>query len=177
MMRCVISCLVQNHPGVLAQISGLFAGRGYNIDSLSVGETENPEFSRMTIVSRGEEAVLEQIRKQLEKLVPSVKVVDLTDAPHVERELMLMKLSALPAQRSEILQIIGIFRARVVDVSAREMMIEISGVSAKIAAFLDLMRPFGIKDVARTGTIALSRGSPAPGDKREKPPTRRGEGK
>lgn len=158
-MRCVIACLVQNNPGVLAQISGLFAGRGYNIDSLAVGETENPKLSRMTIVSHGEAAILEQIRKQLEKLVPTVKVVDLTEVEHVERELLLARVAAAPAQRSELLQLIEIFRARVVDVAPKELMVELSGRTAKLEAFLELLRPYGIRELSRTGAIAMARGA------------------
>ncbi len=166
-MRCVFSCLVQNSPGVLAKVSGLFAGRGYNIDSLAVGETEDPRLSRMTVVSRGEQTVLEQIRKQLEKLVPVVKVVDLTEIGHVERELILVKVHAPPQSRSEVLQLVEIFRARIADVSARDLMIEISGRSAKLETFLDLVRPYGIREVARTGAIVMARGTGMAGERED----------
>ena len=164
--RCIFSCLVQNNPGVLAQVSGLFAGRGYNIDSLTVGETENPQFSRMTIASHGDEQVLDQIRKQLEKLVPAVKVVDLTGVERVERELALVKIAATPAERGAIMQLAEIFRARVVDVGEKELLLELSGRTRKVEAFIDLIRPYGIRELARTGVIAMARGATMTGARR-----------
>lgn len=157
-VRHVLSAVVQNVPGVLAHISGMLASRGYNIDSLAVGETENPGLSRMTFVVVGNERVLEQIRKQLEKIVTVVKVVDISAQDHVERDLMLIKLKASPSgKRSEIRELVDIFRGRVVDVGADEVMIEISGQERKIEAFIDLVRPFGIIELVRTGRIAMVR--------------------
>jgi acetolactate synthase-1/3 small subunit len=157
-MRHVLSALVQNIPGVLAHISGMLASRGYNIDSLAVGETEEPHLSRMTFVVVGDDRVLEQVRKQLEKIVTVVKVVDISSQDFVERDLMLLKVSA-PAggKRSEIRELTEIFRGRIVDVSRGEVMIEISGQERKIQAFIDLMRPYGIKELVRTGRIAMVR--------------------
>ncbi len=157
-MRHVLSALVQNIPGVLAHISGMLASRGYNIDSLAVGETEDPHLSRMTFVVVGDDRILEQVRKQLEKIVTVVKVVDISSQEHVERDLMLLKVSA-PAggKRSEVRELTDIFRARIVDVAQSEVMIEISGQERKIEAFIDLMRPYGIKELVRTGRIAMVR--------------------
>jgi acetolactate synthase-1/3 small subunit len=157
-MRHVISALVQNAPGVLSHISGMLASRGYNIDSLAVGETENPKLSRMTFVVVGDEKVREQVLKQLQKLVTVVKVDDITDQRHVERDLMLMRVEALPGARSRILDMVNIFRAKVVDVSDTTMMIEISGSESKLAGFIEAMRPFGIIELVRSGIIALPRG-------------------
>src|SRR6266850_7131544 len=141
-MRHVLSALVQNQPGVLAHVSGMLASRGFNIDSLAVGETEAPHLSRMTFVVHGDTAVLEQVRKQLEKIVTTVRVDDISSENFVERDLMLVKVQAAPAQRMEISLLVEMFRARVVDVSARDMMIEISGQENKIEAFIELMRPY-----------------------------------
>jgi acetolactate synthase-1/3 small subunit len=162
-MRHVLSAVVQNVPGVLAHISGMLASRGYNIDSLAVGETENPGLSRMTFVVMGDANVFDQVRKQLEKVVTVVKVVDVSAQDYVERDLMLIKVNA-PAggQRSEIRELTNIFRGRIVDVAPDEVMIEISGQERKIEAFIDLMRQFGIIELVRTGRIAMVRGSKSP---------------
>lgn len=157
-MRHVLSALVQNQPGVLAHISGMLASRGFNIDSLAVGETENPELSRMTFVVHGDDAELEQVRKQLDKIITVVKVVDISSEDFVERDLMLIKVKATPAQRPEIAYLIEMFRGRTVDISADTLMIEIGGQERKIEAFIELMRPYGIIELARTGRIALVRG-------------------
>ena len=156
-MRHTISVLVENHPGVLARIAGLFSGRGFNIDSLSVGETEDPTVSRMTVVVNGDDFVVEQIGKQLNKLIDVIKVVDLTQEEHVERELVLIKVGADGTARSEIMQIADIFRANIVDVGAKSLVIEATGTNDKIAALTDLLRRFGIKEIVRTGRIALGR--------------------
>ena len=156
-MRHVLSALVQNQPGVLAHVSGMFASRGFNIDSLAVGETEDPQLSRMTFVVHGDAAELEQVRKQLDKIVTVVKVQDISSEDYVERDLMLIKVKASPAQRMEITLLVEMFRARVVDVSLGDLMIEISGQERKIEAFIELMRPYGIIELARTGRIALVR--------------------
>lgn len=157
-MRHVLSAVVQNVPGVLAHISGMLASRGYNIDSLAVGETEDPHLSRMTFVVVGDDRVLEQIRKQLEKIVTVVKVVDISAQDFVERDLMLLKVKA-PAggARSEIRELTEVFRGRIVDVGHDEVMIEISGRENKIEAFVDRMRPYGIIELVRTGRIAMVR--------------------
>src|SRR5712671_6311855 len=163
-MRHVLSALVQNQPGVLAHISGMLASRGFNVDSLAVGETEKPNLSRMTFVVNGDDAVLEQVRKQLDKIVTVVKVEDISSEDFVERDLMLLKVKATPQQRMEITLLVEMFRARVVDVSANDIMIEISGQERKIERFIELMRPYGIVELARTGRIALVRGTPGQGD-------------
>jgi acetolactate synthase-1/3 small subunit len=163
-MRHVLSALVMNQPGVLAHISGMLASRGFNIDSLAVGETEKPELSRITFVVHGDDAELEQVRKQLGKIVTVVKVLDISSEDYVERDLMLIKVNANATQRSEIALLVEMFRGRVVDISSTTMMIEISGQEQKIEAFIDLMRPYGIVELARTGRIALVRGTPGQGD-------------
>jgi acetolactate synthase-1/3 small subunit len=163
-MRHVLSALVMNQPGVLAHISGMLASRGFNIDSLAVGETEKPELSRITFVVHGDDAELEQVRKQLGKIVTVVKVIDISTEDFVERDLMLVKVNANAPQRSEIALLVEMFRGRVVDISTTTMMIEISGQEQKIEAFIELMRPYGIVELARTGRIALVRGTPGHGD-------------
>jgi acetolactate synthase-1/3 small subunit len=164
-MRHVLSAVVQNVPGVLAHISGMLASRGYNIDSLAVGETEDPRLSRMTFVVVGDDRVLEQIRKQLEKIVTVVKVVDISSQDFVERDLMLMKVKTPPGgRRSEIRELTEIFRGRIVDVGPDEVMIEISGRETKIEAFIDRMRPFGITELVRSGRIAMVRSASARAD-------------
>lgn len=156
-MRHLLSALVHNVPGVLSHISGLLASRGYNIDSLAVGETENPELSRMTFVVMGDDRVLDQVRKQLEKVVTVVSVEDISSRDFVERDLMLIKVRAPRGQRSEIRELVDIFRGQIVDVGEDELMIEISGRESKIEAFIGRMRPFGITELSRTGRIALVR--------------------
>ena len=163
-MRHVIAALVTNEPGVLAHVAGMFAARGFNIDSLVVGRTENPELSRMTIVVTGDSAVLEQVRKQLQKLVPVVKVVDYQDAAYVERDLMLVQVSSKGGggdadKREEIASLAQLFRARVVDVATDQIMIEVAGSEEKLEAFLQLIEPYGIIELARTGIIAMRRGN------------------
>jgi acetolactate synthase-1/3 small subunit len=157
-MRHVLSALVQNQPGVLAHISGMLASRAFNIDSLAVGATEKPDLSRMTFVVHGDDAELEQVRKQLDKIVTVVKVLDISSENFVERDLMLIKVRATPSQRTEVSLLVEMFRGRVVDIDHDTIMVEISGQEAKIEAFIDLMRPYGIVELARTGRIALVRG-------------------
>lgn len=158
-MRHVLSAVVQNVPGVLAHISGMLASRGYNIDSLAVGATEDPKLSRMTFVVVGDDSVLEQARKQLEKIVTVVRVMDISGQDFVERDLMLIKVKAPPGgKRSEIRELADIFRGLIVDVAAEEVVIEISGKENKVDAFIDLMRPYGIIELVRTGRIAMVRG-------------------
>ncbi len=163
-MRHVLSALVMNQPGVLAHISGMLASRGFNIDSLAVGETEKPELSRITFVVHGDDAELEQVRKQLGKIVTVVKVIDISTEDFVERDLMLIKVNSSPQQRTEIALLVEMFRGRVVDIGPTTMMIEISGQEQKIEAFIEFMRPYGIVELARTGRIALVRGTPGQGD-------------
>lgn len=157
-IRHLLSALVQNQPGVLAQVSGMFASRGFNIDSLAVGETENPHLSRITVVVRGDDRHLEQVRKQLEKLVPVVKVLDISREDYVERDLMLIKIRACPEARPEVQALVQIFRGRIVDVSSGLLMVEISGQEKKVEAFIEAVRPYGIVELARTGRIAMVRG-------------------
>ena len=157
-MRHILSALVQNVPGVLAHISGMLASRGYNIHSLAVGETDDPQISRMTFVVVGDNTVLEQIRKQLEKVVTVVRVHNISSQDHVDRDLMLLKVSASAGgQRSEVRELVDIFRARIVDVGPDDVMIEISGRENKLNAFMDRLRPYGILEVVRTGCIAMVR--------------------
>ncbi len=163
-MRHVLSALVHNQPGVLAHISGMLASRGFNIDSLAVGETEDANLSRMTFVVKGDDAMLEQVRKQLDKIVTVVKVQDISSEDFVERDLMLIKVAAPPAKRMEISLLVEMFRGRVVDIGIDTMIIEVSGQENKIEAFIDLMRPYGIQELARTGRIALVRGSRSRGE-------------
>lgn len=157
-MRHVISVLVQNVPGVLSHISGMLASRGYNIDCLAVGETENAKLSRMTFVVVGDVKVREQVLKQLQKLVTVVSAENITNVEHVERDLMLIKVEALPGARSKVLEMVNIFRAKVVDVSDTSMMIEVSGQESKLKGFVEAMRPFGIIELVRSGIIAMPRG-------------------
>jgi acetolactate synthase-1/3 small subunit len=162
-MRHVLSAVVQNVPGVLAHISGMLASRGYNIDSLAVGATEDPNLSRMTFVVVGDDRVLEQVGKQLEKIVTVVRVVDISAQDFVERDLMLLKVKAPPGgQRSEVRELVDIFRGRIVDVGPEEIMIEISGRENKIEAFIERMRPYGITELVRSGRIAMVRGGGRP---------------
>jgi acetolactate synthase I/III small subunit len=156
-MRHTLSVLVENKPGVLARVAGLFSGRGFNISSLTVGETEDPTTSRMTIVVSGDDAILEQINKQLNKLVDIIKVYDLTGEAHLERELALVKVQAEIKERSEIIQLSEIFRAKIVDVSDRSYTLEITGTADKVNAFIELLQPFGIRELIRTGTVATAR--------------------
>jgi acetolactate synthase-1/3 small subunit len=156
----IIVVRVQHNFGVLTRITSLFAGRGYNIESLTVGKTHEPNVARITIVVEGDERIIEQIIKQLRKLVETLRVRDITDVPHIERELVLIKVHAGEDKaRDEIMRLVNIFRAKVVDVSPDTYTIEVTGDSEKIDALIDLLRPFGLKDIARTGTLALVRES------------------
>jgi acetolactate synthase-1/3 small subunit len=157
-MLHTINVLVENEFGVLARIAGLFSGRGFNIESLSVAETLDPKVSAMTIVTRGDDQVLEQITKQLNKLVCVIKVTDLLDKEYVAREMVLIKVAAKAENRAEILSITDIFRGKVVDVSPKSYTIEVTGDEEKIMAFVELLKPMGIKEMARTGRVALVRG-------------------
>jgi len=154
-----ITVLVENKPGVLARVSGLFARRGYNIESLSVSITEDPAVSRMTIVVAGDADTLEQITKQLHKLIDTLKVYDYLDTPMLERELALIKVNAEPGQRTELLQLVEIFRGKVIDVSEKTFVVEVTGSGDKIDAFEKQMETFGVRELVRTGRIAMMRGA------------------
>lgn len=159
MGKHAISVLVENHAGVLSRVSGLFSRRGFNIDSLAVGVTENPDISRMTIIVDGDDYVIEQVTKQLNKLIDVIKIKQLDPSDSVSRELALIKVAASTSTRSEIIQIVEIFRANIVDVSKSTLTVEISGGTAKVAALEDMLKQFGIKEIVRTGTIAIERGN------------------
>ncbi len=152
-----ISMMVENHFGTLNRIAGLFAAKGYNIDSLTVGPTEDDAVSRMTIVTHGDDQIIEQIMKQLHKLIDTIKVVDLTFETFVDRELALVKVQSTASTRSEIMQISEIFRAKVVDLSSKTITLEVTGNQSKVDAIINMLKPFGIKELARTGRIAIKR--------------------
>jgi acetolactate synthase-1/3 small subunit len=157
-MRHTISVLVENEFGVLARVAGLFSGRGFNIESLTVAETLDPTVSRITLVTRGDDQVLEQIEKQLNKLVPVIKVIDFGDSPHVEREMALVKVTANEQTRAEVMSLIDIFRGKVIDVGPRSYIVELTGDEGKIQAVLDLLKPLGLIEIVRTGKVAMHRG-------------------
>ncbi len=155
--RHLLSILVDNEPGVLSRIVGLFSGRGYNIESLCVAETMDPAISRITMTTKGNPVIVEQIKKQLNKLINVIKVYDLTGQDYVQREMVLVKVNAMQQQRAEILRITDIFRGQVVDVGQEHFTIKMTGDEEKISALLSLLKPFGIREIARTGSIALFR--------------------
>lgn len=157
MRRHTISLVVENRFGVLARIAGLFSGRGFNIDSISVGESVEPGTARITIVTQGDELIIEQIIKQLNRLINVIRVVDLTDESFINRELALIKVNASAGTRQEIIQIAEIFRAKIVDISQKTLSIEATGNEDKIDAIIGMLRPFGLREIARTGRVALSR--------------------
>lgn len=156
-MKHIISALVENHSGVLARVSGLISGRGFNIDSLAVGETHDPEVSRMTLVVVGDDRVLEQTVKQLGKLIDVIVIEDIKDEDVIDRELMLAKVEATTSTRNDIMQIVNTFRAKIVDVNPHSLTIEVTGSESKVDAMLELLTPFGVTEVVRTGLIAMSR--------------------
>jgi acetolactate synthase I/III small subunit len=158
-MRHTISVLVANEFGVLARVAGLFSGRAFNIESLSVAETLDPAVSRITLVTRGDDQVLAQVEKQLNKLVPVIKVTDFADTAHVERELVLIKVAADERTRSELLNVVDIFRAKIVDVARRSYVVEATGDEGKINALIELLKPIGITEIVRTGKVAMFRGT------------------
>ena len=155
--RHIFSVLVENKFGVLARVAGLFSGRGFNIDSLSVSETEDPDTSQMTIVTHGDEAIIEQIEKQLNRLIEVITITDITKENHVEREMILVKVAVDTAKRGEVLQIVDIFRARTIDVAPESLTIEITGDENKLRAVIDMLRPYGIRELVRTGKVAIMR--------------------
>ena len=157
-MRHVISALVMNEPGVLANVAGMFAARGFNIDSLVVGRTEKPELSRMTIVVSADDNTIDQIRKQLAKLVPIVEVHDFQHSAYIERDLALITVAVGPERRGEVIEVVNLFRGKVVDIADQTLIVELAGAEDKIEAFIELMKPYGIRELARTGVIAMARG-------------------
>jgi acetolactate synthase-1/3 small subunit len=156
-MRHTISVLVENKFGVLSRVSGLFSGRGFNIESLSVAETIDSDISLMTIVTTGDDQIVEQITKQLNKLIDVIKVIDFMEVDHVEREMVLIKVTPKKNDKTEFLKLAEIFRGRIIDSGATTFTVEITGDKKKIAAFIELIRPFGIKEFVRTGTVAIAR--------------------
>ncbi len=158
MIKYTLSVLVENHFGVLARVAGLFSARGFNISSLAVAETEDPTVSIMTIVVDGDERVIDQVKKQLNKLIDVIKVKDLTEQGHISRELALIKVVVDSAKRREIIEIADVFKGRVVDISHEALTVEVTGDSQKIDAVIDLLKVYGIKEMARTGKVALIRG-------------------
>ncbi|MCD6389841.1 MAG: acetolactate synthase small subunit [Desulfobulbaceae bacterium] len=156
-MSHTISVLLQNKPGVLSRITGLFSGRGFNIESLSVAQTLEPGLSCLTLMTSGDSQIIEQITKQLHKLIDVIKVTDITETDYVEREMALIRVKAESTTRAEVLRITDIFRGRVVDVGAKSYAIEVTGSSGKVQACVDLLRPIGIQEIVRTGTIAMTR--------------------
>jgi acetolactate synthase-1/3 small subunit len=157
MKNHTISVLLQNKPGVLSRVTGLFSGRGYNIESLCVAETLDPGISCLTLVSKGDEQIIEQITKHLHKLIDVIKVTDISEKEYVEREMVLIRVKAEAHTRAEVLRVIDIFRGKVVDVSAKSYAVEVTGPASKIQAVIDILRPIGIKEIIRTGTIAMAR--------------------
>lgn len=156
-MRHTISVLLQNKPGVLSRVTGLFSGRGFNIDSLSVAETLDKETSCLTLVTHGDDSIIEQITKQLHKLIDVIKVTDMSEHEHVEREMALVRVKAEANTRAEVLRVIDIFRGKVVDVGPKSYVVEVTGNKSKVQAVIDILRPIGIQEIVRTGTIAITR--------------------
>lgn len=157
-MKHVITALVINKPGVLAHVASMFAARGFNIDSLVVGRTEDPDLSRMTLVVVGDQRTVEQVRKQLGKVIDVVRVRDFAGVDYVERDLMLVRINTGPEGRAPVIELANLFRGRVVDIARSSLTVELSGPEAKLEAFIDLVRPYGIRELARTGIIAMLRG-------------------
>ena len=157
-MRHILSAIVENKSGVLAHIAGLFSSRGFNIDSLTVGRTESPNLSRMTVVVEGDDAILEQVRKQLGKVIDVLKVTDFAGKDVVARDLALVKINTPPNKRAEITALVEVFRGNVVDISPGDMVVELSGPEAKVEAFCEMARAYGIKEMVRTGVVAMARG-------------------
>ncbi|MFH1762433.1 MAG: acetolactate synthase small subunit [bacterium] len=157
MKKHTISVLVENQFGVLARVAGLFSSRAYNINSLTVGETENPDVSRMTIVVTGDKAILEQVTKQLNKLIDIIKVIDITDEDYIDRELVLIRLDCNKSSRSELIEAVDVFKGRIVGISKNSITAEVSGDTGKIKAFVEFVRPHGIKEMVRSGKIAMAR--------------------
>jgi acetolactate synthase-1/3 small subunit len=156
-LRHTISIFVDNESGVLSRIAGLFSARGFNIESLNVAPTEDPETSRITLVTSGDDFIIQQIIKRFNNMVNVIRVLDISDTNHVEREMALIKIKTTEKNRAEILRVVDIFRAKVVDTTLKSYMIEITGDIKKVGGFIELLKPFGIKEIARTGTVAMTR--------------------
>lgn len=157
MKRHIISVLVENRFGVLSRVAGLFSGRGYNIGSLTVNETDDPTVSRIVLTAMGDDAVIEQVTKQLNKLIDVIKVQNLTEVEHLERELVLLRINADAARRAELMALANIFRADIVDVGEKHLTLEVTGDAKKLRAFFDLVRPYGIQEMVRTGVVGVAR--------------------
>ena len=157
-MDYTLSVLVENHPGVLAQISGLLSGREFNIRSIAAGETEDPSVTRITMVVAGDDRIIDQVKKQLNRLVDVIRVTDLTELPSVDRELALVKVASTVSRRAEVFQIADVFRAKVVDMAHKALTVEVTGVTDKVEALIEMLQPFGIKEIVRTGKISIARG-------------------
>ena len=157
-MDYTLSVLVENQPGVLAQISGLISGRGFNIRSIAAGETEDSTVTRIVMVVEGDDRVIDQVKKQLNRLIDVIRITDLTRVPSVDRELVLVKVSSTVSRRTEVFQIVDVFRAKIVDMAHKSLTIEVTGVTEKVEALIEMLKPFGIKEIARTGKISIARG-------------------
>jgi acetolactate synthase-1/3 small subunit len=157
-MDYTLSVLVENHPGVLAKIAGLLSGRGFNIRSIAAGETEDPSVTRITMVVAGDDRIIDQVKKQLNRLVDVIRVTDLTELPSVDRELALVKVASTVSRRAEVFQIADVFRAKVVDMAHKSLTVEVTGVTDKVEALIEMLQPFGIKEIVRTGKISIARG-------------------
>ena len=157
-MDYTLSVLVENHPGVLAKIAGLLSGRGFNIRSIAAGETEDPTVTRITMVVAGDDRIIDQVKKQLNRLVDVIRVTDLTELPSVDRELALVKVASTVSRRAEVFQIADVFRAKVVDMAHKSLTVEVTGVTDKVEALIEMLQPFGIKEIVRTGKISIARG-------------------
>ena len=160
-MDYTLSVLVENHPGVLAQISGLLSGRGFNIRSIAAGETEDPSITRITMVVAGDDRIIDQVKKQLGRLVDVIRIIDLTEIPSVDRELALVKVSSKISRRAEVFQIADVFRGKVVDIAHKSLTVEVTGVTEKVDALIEMLKPFGIREIVRTGKISMGRGEGA----------------
>jgi len=160
-MDYTLSVLVENHPGVLAQISGLLSGRGFNIRSIAAGETEDPTITRIIMVVAGDDRIIDQVKKQLNRLVDVIRITDLTGIPSVNRELALVKVSSTISRRAKVFQIVDVFRAKVVDIAHKSLIVEVTGELEKVEALIEMLKPFGIKEIVRTGEISIARGENA----------------
>jgi len=157
-MDYTLSVLVENHPGVLAQISGLLSGRGFNIRSIAAGETEDPTITRIIMVVAGDDRIIDQVKKQLNRLVDVIRITDLTGIPSVNRELALVKVSSTISRRAKVFQIVDVFRAKVVDIAHKSLIVEVTGELEKVEALIEMLKPFGIREIVRTGKISIARG-------------------
>lgn len=167
-MDYTLSVLVENHPGVLAQISGLLSGRGFNIRSIAAGETEDPSVTRIIMVVAGDDRIIDQVKKQLNRLVDVIRITDLTGIPSVNRELALVKVSSTISRRAEVFQIVDVFRAKVVDIAHKSLTVEVTGELEKVEALIEMLKPFGIREIVRTGKISIARGENSVGKEGER---------